>query len=269
MKLLKNTQSGHSILSKSFLSRMVQMRSCFLTTCTNKVHEDKNTKQMSRYAQETGRSMVEMLGVLAIIGVLSVGGIAGYSKAMFKYKLNQTLDVLSHALARLVEIDSLNMYRTEIVEPEDIIKYGIIPDCESKDGACQLPLNNVQLRLGLWGFTEGNEGVFQIRISGNNRLRLETCTAILSANLHEIYPDHWWNPIYTSSDGYDGTPRIRVSNSYVGDFYTKHPMPDNPELNTITPARIAEACKNCIAANPEIDLGYCMIDYTIGYNISL
>ena len=37
----------------------------------------------------TGRSMVEMLGVLAIIGVLSVGAIAGYSKAMMKYKLNQ------------------------------------------------------------------------------------------------------------------------------------------------------------------------------------
>ena len=33
--------------------------------------------------------MVEMLGVLAIIGVLSVGGIAGYSKAMEKYRLNK------------------------------------------------------------------------------------------------------------------------------------------------------------------------------------
>ena len=31
-----------------------------------------------------GRSMIEMLGVLAIVGVLSVGGIAGYSKAMEK-----------------------------------------------------------------------------------------------------------------------------------------------------------------------------------------
>ena len=36
-----------------------------------------------------GRSMVEMLGVLAIIGVLSVGAIAGYGKAMTKYKLNK------------------------------------------------------------------------------------------------------------------------------------------------------------------------------------
>ena len=35
-----------------------------------------------RGANFFGRSMIEMLGVLAIIGVLSVGGIAGYSKAM-------------------------------------------------------------------------------------------------------------------------------------------------------------------------------------------
>ncbi len=37
----------------------------------------------------SGRSMVEMLGVLAIIGVLSVGAMSGYSKAMMKYKLNK------------------------------------------------------------------------------------------------------------------------------------------------------------------------------------
>ena len=34
-----------------------------------------------------GRSMIEMLGVLAIIGVLSVGGIFGYSKAMMTWKI--------------------------------------------------------------------------------------------------------------------------------------------------------------------------------------
>ncbi|MDY4884826.1 MAG: type II secretion system protein, partial [Alphaproteobacteria bacterium] len=45
--------------------------------------------------KEQGRSMVEMLGVLAIIGVLSVGAIAGYSKAMFKYKLNKQAEQLN------------------------------------------------------------------------------------------------------------------------------------------------------------------------------
>ena len=41
---------------------------------------------------ESGRSMVEMLGVLAIIGVLSIGGIAGYSMAMNRYRANEILD---------------------------------------------------------------------------------------------------------------------------------------------------------------------------------
>jgi len=36
--------------------------------------------------------MIEMLGVLAIVGVLSAGGIAGYSMAMQSYKTNQLID---------------------------------------------------------------------------------------------------------------------------------------------------------------------------------
>ena len=43
---------------------------------------------------ESGRSMVEMLGVLAIIGVLSVGGIAGYRTAMNSHRANETVDRL-------------------------------------------------------------------------------------------------------------------------------------------------------------------------------
>jgi Tfp pilus assembly major pilin PilA len=52
---------------------------------------------------EHGRSMVEMLGVLAIIGVLSVGAIAGYQKAMNKYRINKFLadsDFLIHEILR-------------------------------------------------------------------------------------------------------------------------------------------------------------------------
>jgi len=45
--------------------------------------------------EQSGRSMIEMLGVLAIIGVLSVGGIAGYSKAMQKYRINKTIEQIT------------------------------------------------------------------------------------------------------------------------------------------------------------------------------
>ena len=41
---------------------------------------------------DTGRSMVEMLGTLAIIGVLSVGGVAGYNSAMNRMKANEVID---------------------------------------------------------------------------------------------------------------------------------------------------------------------------------
>jgi len=57
----------------------------FLTS--KKVHNVKS--------EQNGRSMIEMLGVLAIIGVLSVGGIAGYSKAMHKYRMNKTIEQIT------------------------------------------------------------------------------------------------------------------------------------------------------------------------------
>ena len=44
---------------------------------------------------ESGRSMVEMLGVLAIIGVLSVGGIAGYTLSMRRHRANGIMDIAS------------------------------------------------------------------------------------------------------------------------------------------------------------------------------
>lgn len=50
---------------------------------------------MFKRKSEFGRSMVEMLGVLAIIGVLSIGGIAGYTLSMRKYRANQIADALN------------------------------------------------------------------------------------------------------------------------------------------------------------------------------
>ena len=45
-----------------------------------------------------------MLGVLAIIAVLSVGGIDGYSKAMLAYKSNIQRQMLSELLRAMIEI---------------------------------------------------------------------------------------------------------------------------------------------------------------------
>ena len=58
---------------------------------------------------QCGRSMIEMLGVLAIIAVLSVGGIAGYSKAMEKFKVNKV-------------VYDFNMLVMSLLEHEDALK---------------------------------------------------------------------------------------------------------------------------------------------------
>ena len=55
---------------------------------------------MGRYTHQTGRSMIEMLGVLAIIAVLTIGGIAGYSKALMMYRTDRVLSQITHTVAR-------------------------------------------------------------------------------------------------------------------------------------------------------------------------
>jgi len=82
-----------------------------------------------------GRSMVEMLGVLAIIGVLSVGAIAGYSSAMMKHKLNKQAEQLSWML------NILYQYKSQWVFPSQKFVYlipyykklGLIPEEMIKD----------------------------------------------------------------------------------------------------------------------------------------
>ena len=50
--------------------------------------------------------MVGMLGVLAIIGVLSIGGIAGYRYAMAKHKVNELFEDIE--LERVYAMEEMN-----------------------------------------------------------------------------------------------------------------------------------------------------------------
>ena len=80
-----------------------------------------------RYENEAGRSMIEMLGVLAIIGVLSVGGIAGYSKAMNKFKTNQVADNVSMLVANIKTLYAQQKSYTGL-NNVSAVKMGVVPD---------------------------------------------------------------------------------------------------------------------------------------------
>ena len=73
-------------------------------------------------ACSVGRSMIEMLGVLAIIGVLSVGGIAGYSKAMEKLKINKAIENHKNMIMSLLEYtNNLNQTNNTNINLNNVI----------------------------------------------------------------------------------------------------------------------------------------------------
>ena len=76
---------------------------------------------------ETGRSMIEMLGVLAIIGVLSVGGIAGYSKAMNKFKTNKVADNVSMLVANIKTLYAQQKTYDGLTN-QTAVDMGVVPD---------------------------------------------------------------------------------------------------------------------------------------------
>ena len=53
-------------------------------------------EKREKTVHQSGRSMIEMLGVLAIVGVLSVGGLAGYNMAMRKIRIQRFIEELQY-----------------------------------------------------------------------------------------------------------------------------------------------------------------------------
>ena len=102
-----------------------QIRSNFFSRCTNSYIRKKVTSRCPLDAS-SGRSMVEMLGVLAIVGVLSVGAIAGYGKAMFKYKLNKQTEQLNQVIGAMVRYKSSLMLNPASADAP-VSDYQVVP----------------------------------------------------------------------------------------------------------------------------------------------
>jgi type II secretory pathway pseudopilin PulG len=130
-----------------------QMRRKFLTTCTIKGTRGGN---LQADVLQYGRSMIEMLGVLAIIGVLSVGGIAGYSKAMTKFKINKTIDLVSQIAANTRTLFASQEYDFSCrIDTSLCQKAKIVPDDAIQNGYIKNPFGGTVWIAGddYWDFT--------------------------------------------------------------------------------------------------------------------
>lgn len=128
---------------------------------------------------ESGRSMIEMLGVLAIVGVLSVGGIAGYSKAMTKFKTNKVADQVSMIITN---IRTLYAQQTTYagLNFSSAVQMGVIPDevgtDASKDNGTNPFAGQVTVGVGVTGNASmGSTGAFYLSYAG---LPKEACVTL-------------------------------------------------------------------------------------------
>ena len=129
--------------------------------------------------EQSGRSMVEMLGVLAIIGVLSVGGISGYSKAMAKYKLTKAQDQIAMLLINIrTAFSGSPSYRS--LNNQTAIQLNIVPADMLPGGLGGSGTDIINAFSGDVTITATqNNQHFSITFAG---LGTETCTSLASSD---------------------------------------------------------------------------------------
>lgn len=133
---------------------------------------------------QKGRSMVEMLGVLAIIGVLSVGGIQGFSKAMDTHKVNQTIDNVSAIITNVKNIGMRQNGRYGGLNSAAAIKMKLVSDdLIETSGAVKKIVHPFggEIEIGtsksLWNNSKNSEKDFAVVLTNLSR---DACLQIVS-----------------------------------------------------------------------------------------
>ena len=209
---------------------------------------------------QSGRSMVEMLGVLAIIGVLSVGAIAGYSKAMMKYKLNkqsqQISTILNNALIYAGEFSNADKNSVYIIPM--LIKLKVIPE-EMISGAANYPtlhdsLNN---RVSItWG-NETNYSLYAMNVEmSESDYGIESCRNIVNT-VKENHADLF--QIVMRRDKPDSGGIDDMTGRTYGDRYCNGDS--RPCLRNMSLSDIQDFCNECVQDENQI----CTIQIMYGY----
>ena len=187
--------------------------------------------------------MVEMLGVLAIVGVLSAGALKGYSAAMFKYKMNKTIDIFTHVLQRFAELEEKGIGGA--ITTNDFVKYGFLDECQyDVDLGCRLPIGWIDGEISDAGsFMHGTFGVYFTDS--------KSCIAFASADFGASSPIEWFVKPEDMSGGFIGIGSETVYDPYGnrGEPITKTPI-----------SLITQACQAC-------DSRLCVYTFNIRHEI--
>ena len=182
-----------------------------------------NYIQQNKQSQ-SGRSMVEMLGVLAIIGVLSVGGIAGYRYAMAENSANNFLDNLSKftVLVRSTQETSSSPY-----------------------GEKKLKINNEEISYDAFGCYFGCYGGFLYNYSSDGNW-INVCKAIARKISPKVF-----EPLV-------GAPGINQFGFYL-EMFTQEPWFSYDGKTLIEEATLEERVSACESIDNEHGSGHAFL----------
>ena len=208
-------------------------------------------QKLLAYGAQYGRSMIEMLGVLAIVGVLSVGGIAGYSKAMQKWKINKAVSEHSNMIFGLLDhIENIKQQTIGLGFVDLAYSLDLVPNTWKKQSARFLIddfNNNIQLfnnklyRYGQVTTVFAYEIYFGLddRRAFDNQEHQMLCRELmrnLAKPLHEVvYAVYLW--------------RGRTSSPNDLLFGSKYCTADKKCLTDVTLTEIENLCRSCTVDN--------------------
>ena len=208
----------------------------------NTPHSALSRHSLPQGAREHGRSMIEMLGVLAIIGVLSVGGIAGYSKAMEKWKVNKLIGEYTEFMFNAIEhADDIRKVPNGSGYADIMQSLNAIPTSWTYDNASNVHdrLNN---RIQIW--RGGSDLVFEIYLLEEYEVkdsyslaeqRVQLCRELF---LNFVQPlSEFVDYSYVWRGGAQTLNPLWYGNNYCG--------ADKKCLKNVTLAEINTACHTC------------------------
>ena len=164
------------------------MKSKYHMTSIDVAEESELNKRYTRIKRskenESGRSMVEMLGVLALMGVLAIAGVMGYRWAMDKYRATDTINEVN---------------RRAIVHSTQLMSSGVL-------NASEFPLETRQGYGTEATLLTGNQtGYFEISL-----------TDVPGGVCREILKSDWVWPVMKKANGIDYTGNADICRTDTG-----------------------------------------------------
>ena len=214
----------------------------------------RKAQAVTRQTNPIGRSMIEMLGVLAIIGVLSVGGIQGFSKAMDMYHWNKALGewrLLINTLDRYrsqLHINDQTVANSEVSLVPILLAIGDLPNEMKIDNIDYLIKDSLNNKLSVYSHGTGYIGI----LSSNPKDNYAACHIFLTIGTY-YHTMLERVQIYTNREENEETGRSRY---FVGDsLCTKN---NTNCLKDLGVAQIADICKDNPICKDRKDCNYLM-----------